>query len=106
MKKGTILTCAFLLLFLAGCGSKQINALDYVELGQYKGLAVTRMATTISDEDLQAQVDRIMKARSTAWPLTAERQKGLIWRSDPERLSRDLKTASSVPKSEKPWTSM
>lgn len=70
MKKGMILSCVFLLLFATGCGGKKINALDYVELGQYKGLAVSRMATTISEEDLQAQVDRMLSAYASQEAVT------------------------------------
>ncbi|MCR5420764.1 MAG: trigger factor [Lachnospiraceae bacterium] len=35
---------------------ENIKAEDYVELGQYKGLEVTRLSTIISDEDVEAEL--------------------------------------------------
>lgn len=68
-KKWVLPALLFLAVMLNGCGEK-INALDYVTLGDYKGLAVTRMATTISEEDVQKQVDRMLDAFATQEAVT------------------------------------
>ncbi len=57
------------LLVLAGCGSK-MKALDYIELGQYKGIPVSKMATTVSDEDLERQVEQLERSYATLEPVT------------------------------------
>ncbi|MCR5790291.1 MAG: trigger factor [Lachnospiraceae bacterium] len=62
--KFAVLTLLLLLVGLtAGCKEDkeaetegtgpQINALDYIELGQYKGLSVKRMATDVTDEEVE-----------------------------------------------------
>ncbi len=60
-------------LLLAGCGGKKINALDYVELGQYRGLSVTKMATDVSEEDIQRQVDQMLSAYAVNEPVTGRK---------------------------------
>ncbi|MCR5268489.1 MAG: trigger factor [Lachnospiraceae bacterium] len=70
MRKYSALLCLLCALSLTcGCG-KKINALDYVTLGDYKGLPVTRMATQISEEDVQKQVDRMLSTFATQEPVT------------------------------------
>ncbi|MBR6452569.1 MAG: trigger factor [Lachnospiraceae bacterium] len=59
-----------LMLFLsAGCGSR-MKALDYIELGQYKGIPVSRMSTTVSEEDLQKQMDQLERSYATLESVT------------------------------------
>ncbi|MBP5384789.1 MAG: hypothetical protein J6Y57_07430, partial [Lachnospiraceae bacterium] len=69
-KRNGLLFLAALSLLLTGCGSKAVNALEYVELGQYKGLEVSRMDTAISEEDLQKQVDKLLSSYATKEPVT------------------------------------
>lgn len=69
-KRNGLLFLAALSLLLTGCGSKAVNALEYVELGQYKGLEVSRMDTAISEEELQKQVDKLLSSYATKEPVT------------------------------------
>ncbi len=55
MKKWMLLLCLPLTL-LMGCGEDSLKALDYVQLGQYKGLQVERMSDVLTDEELEAQI--------------------------------------------------
>ncbi len=64
-----LLTLLCPMILLGGC-AKKINALDYVTLGDYKGLAVTRMATDISEEDVEKQVNRMLDAFAVLKPVT------------------------------------
>ncbi|MBO4903184.1 MAG: trigger factor [Lachnospiraceae bacterium] len=70
--KKRIILCILPVLVLCGCGSSRmkIEPLDYVELGDYKGLNVTRMSTEISEEDLDKQVERMLSAYATKEPVT------------------------------------
>lgn len=55
MKKWTFLLC-LPLIFLMGCGEDSIKPLDYVQLGQYKGLQVERMSDVLTDEEIDEQL--------------------------------------------------
>ena len=56
---------------LTGCGgNNKINALDYVELGQYKDLPVTKMSTAVSEEDIDLQIMRLASAGATTEKIT------------------------------------
>ncbi len=77
MRKKIFLCClSLLLLFLSGCESKRvkINAEDYIQLGQYKGLAVTRMSTEVSEEELEAQLNRMLDAYASLEPITDRKE--------------------------------
>lgn len=51
---------------LVGCGGgDEINALEYIELGQYTNLPVTKMDTTVTDEDVDAQLETLVGSMST-----------------------------------------
>lgn len=70
MKKRMVVLC-LVAAMLTGCGgNNKINALDYVELGQYKGLPVTRMSTTVSEEDVDLQIMRLASAGATTEKIT------------------------------------
>lgn len=70
MRKKMVLLCLAALM-LSGCsGNNSINALDYVELGQYKGLPVTRMSTTVSEEDVDLQIMRLASQGATTEKIT------------------------------------
>ena len=70
MRKRMVLLCLAAVM-LAGCGKgNTINALDYVELGQYKGIPVTRMATTVSEEDIDLQIMRLASQGATTEKIT------------------------------------
>lgn len=47
---------------LAGCSTNpsSIKALDYIELGEYKGLNVERLNTEVSEEDIQSEIDTVL----------------------------------------------
>ena len=41
---------------------KDVRALDYVTLCDYKNISVSRSEVELSDEDMQAQIDKLLKA--------------------------------------------
>lgn len=67
MRRIAVFTFVFLMLTaLVGCGEKEeIQPEDYVRLGDYKGLSVTRIETPISDDVLEIQIQNMLKAYST-----------------------------------------
>lgn len=70
MRKRMVLLC-LVAAMLSGCGAgNTINPLDYVELGQYKGLPVTRMSTTVSEEDVDLQIMRLASQGATTEKIT------------------------------------
>lgn len=70
MRKKMVLLC-LLAAMLTGCSKgNAINALDYVELGQYKELPVTKMATTVSEEDIDLQIMRLAAQGATTEKIT------------------------------------
>lgn len=72
MKKSLlILGVLSLVVCLTGCGSQsEIRAEDYITLGEYKGLSVTRMATDVAEEDIQAELDSMLAGSSTTEEIT------------------------------------
>lgn len=70
MRKRMVLLCLAAVM-LSGCGhSNAINAIDYVELGEYKGIPATRMSTTVSEEDVDLQVMRLASQGAGSEPIT------------------------------------
>lgn len=70
MKKRMVVLC-LVAAMLTGCGgNNKINALDYVELGQYKDLPVTKMSTAVSEEDIDLQIMRLASAGATTEKIT------------------------------------
>lgn len=65
MKKNYMIPFAVLLsvVSLAGCGKKDENPYSkYVTLGEYTGMTVDRIVTTISDEDVQSEIQNDLYA--------------------------------------------
>lgn len=65
MKKNYVITTLFVLIMaFTGCNKNTsgINALEYIELGEYKGLKVERMDTTVTDNDIQGEIDNVIKS--------------------------------------------
>ncbi|MBP3372689.1 MAG: trigger factor [Clostridia bacterium] len=62
MKKtiALVLACMLLVTAFCGCGEKEST----VELGQYKGLTYTLIDTTVTEEDVQAQIDYVLSGTS------------------------------------------
>lgn len=67
-KRGFMLCLA--LLFLAGCGGRSLKALDYVQLGEYKGLPVERMSDAVTDEMLEQQLEKYTASGATLEQIT------------------------------------
>ena len=61
---------------LTGCnsGTKMKNYADYVTLGQYIGVEYTPLSTTVTEEELQAQVDNCLQQ----WGDTVELTEGTV----------------------------
>ncbi|MBQ8970857.1 MAG: trigger factor [Lachnospiraceae bacterium] len=67
----------YLLLFivlalLCGCGKKKsakselgFDPLDYIELGEYKGLSVTRVSTDVTEEDIDKYLNSLLASTDT-----------------------------------------
>ena len=72
MKKSLlILGVLSVLVCLAGCGSEGgIRAEDYITLGEYKGLSVTRMPTEVAEEEVQAELDNMLAGSATTEEIT------------------------------------
>lgn len=66
---------------LAGCGSKEGDTLDtvdpfkYVTLGDYEGLKIDAIDTTVSDGDIQANIDNVLRAQAEAKEVTGRAAK-------------------------------
>lgn len=50
---------------MAGCGKSSKSATDYVKLGDYKNLEVDLTVKTVTDEEVQSQIDSDLKDNST-----------------------------------------
>lgn len=73
MKKSiTLITLFALAMAFTGCNknSSGIKALDYIELGEYKGLKVERMDTTVTDDDIQSEIDGVINSLGTKQEIT------------------------------------
>ena len=55
---------------LAGCGEKKIKAEDYITLGEYRGLTVTRMDTNVTDEEIEEQIASLLAQSATTEEIT------------------------------------
>jgi len=70
-KKLLIILTFLLLLFICGCGNNsKIDALDYIQLGEYKGLTATRYSTEITDEYVSEQIEAIMDGYAVTTEVT------------------------------------
>lgn len=71
MKKRMICMVIAMAFMLSGCGQKAaIHAEDYIELGQYKGLEVSRMNTVATEEEINQQISIFMDSYTEAVPVT------------------------------------
>lgn len=77
MKKGNIMKKSLVILgifgamvCLAGCGEKKIKAEDYITLGEYRGLTVTRMDASVSDEEIEEQLASMLAQSATTEEIT------------------------------------
>ncbi|HOO27447.1 MAG TPA: trigger factor, partial [Lachnospiraceae bacterium] len=56
---------------VTGCADKsKIKAEDYISLGEYEGLEVTRVSTEVTDEEIQQQIDSILSDYATTEEIT------------------------------------
>ncbi len=70
-KRGVLVGALCVLVCLIGCGKEsQINAGEYITLGDYKGLSVTRMSTEVTDEDIQQELDKMLQSVSSTEKIT------------------------------------
>ncbi len=69
---GALAVSAMLVGIMAGCSNdpNKIKALDYIELPEYKGLSVERMDTTVTDEDVQSEIDSMLSSLATKKEVT------------------------------------
>ena len=52
-----------MVLLLAGCGrADTLDPDEYIELGQYKGLSVEKLSYTVSEEEMQEELDMLANA--------------------------------------------
>ena len=71
MKKRIIagLLCSMMVLGLASCGSsmsyEDYDLKDYLKVGEYKGLTVAPYSVTVTDEDVDAQIQSNLDAAAT-----------------------------------------
>ena len=71
MKKRIIagLLCGMMVLGLASCGSsmsyEDYDLKDYLKVGEYKGLTVAPYSVTVTDEDVDAQIQSNLDAAAT-----------------------------------------
>jgi len=71
MKKRIIagLLCGMMVLGLASCGSsmsyEDYELKDYLKVGEYKGLTVAPYSVTVTDEDVDAQIQSNLDAAAT-----------------------------------------
>ena len=71
-----LLMLALTAMTLAGCGSKEGDSLDtvdpfkYVTLGDYEGLKIDAIDTTVSEGDIQANIDNVLNANAEAREVT------------------------------------
>ena len=71
MKKRIIawLLCGMMVLGLASCGSsmsyEDYDLKDYLKVGEYKGLTVAPYSVTVTDEDVDAQIQSNLDAAAS-----------------------------------------
>ncbi len=73
MKKGLLIVLGMLstAVCLGGCGNQDgIRAQDYITLGEYKGLSVTRISTDVTEEEVQAELDNMLIGSATTEEVT------------------------------------
>ena len=76
-----LLMLALTAMTLAGCGSKEGDSLDtvdpfkYVTLGDYEGLKIDAIDTTVSEGDIQANIDNVLNANAEAREVTGRAAK-------------------------------
>lgn len=61
----TVLVTTSVLGCLTGCNKNKIKASDYIEAIEYKGLKVDRMDTSVSDEEVESEVDMFLSTLAT-----------------------------------------
>lgn len=61
-KRAAILSMVLIPMLLAGCntGNSKIDPFDYVELGQYKGLDVTKQVHEVTEEELNDEIKTLL----------------------------------------------
>lgn len=64
-----LITVSIFAVAFSGCNSS-IKCSDYIEVSDYKGLKVERMDTTVTDEDVQKEIDLILSSLSTTEKVT------------------------------------
>lgn len=64
-----LITVSIFAVAFSGCNSS-IKGSDYIEVSDYKGLKVERMDTTVTDEDVQKEIDLILSSLSTTEKVT------------------------------------
>lgn len=70
MRKRFLFTATVLVAILvsgcfAGCSKSSVKASDYIEAIEYKGLKVERMDTSVSDEEVEGEIDMFLSSLAT-----------------------------------------
>ena len=71
-KLAVMMTMVMTLVMTAGCGSPKEETLEtvdpfkYVTLGDYEGLRIDPVDTTVSDADIDANIEGLLSSRATA----------------------------------------